>query len=489
VERARTERLRHLAAASATIHSARTPASVVGVVAHEAQLLLEADAATVVTDGAPPAGDAGTLSAPLRSRDGSRLGTLRLTRAARPFDADDEAVVAQLAHLAAIALDNARLYEELREGDRRKDEFLATLAHELRNPLAPIRNALRILRLAQRDGDAAEQARAMIERQVGQMVRLVDDLLDVSRISRGKLTLRRERVDLASVVEAALETSRPAIVAGGHALRVELPDEPLWLDGDATRLAQIFLNLLNNAARYTTAPGHIELRVARDGDAAVVSVRDTGIGIPAEMLPRVFDMFMQANDRSAERDGGGLGIGLTLVKQLVELHHGTVEARSDGAGKGSEFVVRLPLAPPAADVPAPAPDAVPRPAENRGQRVLVVDDNRDAVESLAMLLEMMGHEVRTASDGVEALEVATEFVPDVVLLDLGLPRLSGYEVAQRLRLLDGCARTRLVALTGWGQEEDRRRSREAGFDHHLVKPVDPDALDALLHELAGTRSA
>jgi PAS domain S-box-containing protein len=486
VERTRSERLARLAAASATINAALTPASVLGVVSREAKLVLEADDATIALDAAAAAGPAGTLSVPLRGRGGHALGTLCLTRDDRPFEAEDAVVLEQLARLAAVALENARLYEELREGDRRKDEFLAMLAHELRNPLAPIRNALRILQFGT-DVAAADRARAMIERQVGQMVRLVDDLLDVSRISRGKLTLRRERVELARVIEAALETSRPSIAAGGHELEIALPDEPLWVDGDATRLAQIFLNLLNNAAKYTRSPGRIRLVAERAGDGVAVHVRDTGIGIARDMLPRVFDMFMQVDERSPDRGESGLGIGLTLVKQLVEMHDGTVEARSDGPGTGSEFVVRLPLA--TIDGAVESRPAEPAPFVGNGadqkpdrRRVLVVDDNLDSVESLGLLLDMMGYEVRTASDGVEALEVAAAFRPEVVLLDLGLPRLSGYEVAERLRELDGCAGAFVVALTGWGQEQDRRRSREAGFDRHLVKPVDPDALDLLLRE-------
>lgn len=482
-ERVRAERLSTLAGASASINSAMTGQSVAGVVCAEARRILSADAAEIVTAevGTVPAA---ALCAPLVGRGGRAWGTLCLTRDGASFDDEDRAVLAQLVHLATVAFDNARLYEELRDGDRRKDEFLATLAHELRNPLAPIRNALRIMRLAHGDASATEQGRAMIERQMDQIVRLVDDLIDVSRISRGKLQLRRERLQLATVLEAALETSRPLIEEAGHALEVTIPEEPLWLDGDATRLAQVFLNLLNNAAKYTRDRGHIWLEAERAGDVAVVRVRDSGIGIPARMLPRVFDMFTQVEERTLQRTEGGLGIGLTLVKELVEMHGGTVVAHSDGPGTGSSFEVRLPLAAPRASEPAREGPREQQPAGGgRARRVLVVDDNRDAVESLAILLEMMGYEVRTAGDGLEAVTETQAFSPDVVLLDIGLPVLNGYEAAERIRALDGGGAVVLVALTGWGQEEDRRRSREAGFDHHLVKPVDPDALEALLRRV------
>jgi len=481
-ERARAERLATLAGASASINSAMTGQSVAGVVCAEARRILPADAAEIVTAevGTVPAA---ALAAPLVGRGGRSWGTLCLTRGGAPFDDEDRAVLAQLVHLATVAFDNARLYEELRDGDRRKDEFLATLAHELRNPLAPIRNALRIMRLAHGDTAATDHGRALIERQMDQIVRLVDDLLDVSRISRGKLQLRRARLQLATVLEAALETSRPLIEDAGHALEVAIPDEPLWLDGDATRLAQVFLNLLNNAAKYTRDRGRIWLSAERAGDVVVVRVRDTGIGIPARMLPRVFEMFTQVEERSLQRTEGGLGIGLTLVKELVEMHGGTVVAHSDGPGTGSSFEVRLPLAAAPTSEPAPESPREQQPSGGRPRRVLVVDDNRDAVESLAILLEMMGYEVRTAGDGLEAVAETQAFSPEVVLLDIGLPVLNGYEAAERIRTLEGGARVVLVALTGWGQEEDRRRSREAGFDHHLVKPVDPDALEALLRRV------
>jgi PAS domain S-box-containing protein len=368
----------------------------------------------------------------------------------------------------------------LEEADRRKDEFLATLAHELRNPLAPLRNGLQVLKLARPGDAAADAARAMMERQLRHMVRLIDDLMDVSRISRGKVELRRERIELAKVVHQAVETSRPLLEADGHELDLRVPDEPVYVDADLTRLAQVFANLLNNAAKYTEPGGRVTLSVAREGGTAVVAVRDTGVGIPAAMLPRVFDLFTQV-DRSLEKRQGGLGIGLSLVKRLVELHGGTVEAHSDGPGHGSEFRVRLPLVLALAE--APTEEGLPPAAAPGRRRVLVVDDNRDAALSLAMLLRIMGNETRAAHDGVEALDVAAGFRPDVVILDIGMPRLNGYETCRRFREQPGGRAVVLVALTGWGAADDRERSREAGFDAHLVKPVDPEALEELLTRL------
>jgi signal transduction histidine kinase/ActR/RegA family two-component response regulator len=381
----------------------------------------------------------------------------------------------------------------LHDNDRRKDEFLATLAHELRNPLAPIRNALEIMQRS--PGPVAQaHAREVIERQLGQMVHLVDDLLDVSRISQGKLELRRTRVDLAEVLKTAVETSRPLVDAGRHELRVQLPPAgELCVDGDTTRLCQIVANLLNNAAKYTPEGGSIELgawreegRTDPENGEAVISVQDSGVGLSHDMLPRVFDMFAQV-DRSVARAQGGLGIGLALVKQLVEMHGGTVEAHSEGMGSGCRFVVRLPLV--AARLPAALAAASPPPrmpaeavpaAASGALRVLVVDDNVDSAESLAEVLEMSGHRVRIAHDGPAALAVAGEFRPQAIVLDIGLPGLSGHEVAQRIRGEDWGRAIHLVALSGWGQAEDRQRSREAGFDAHFVKPVDLDELEAVL---------
>ncbi len=379
----------------------------------------------------------------------------------------------------ALEEDLRKITAELSEADRRKDEFLATLAHELRNPLAPIRNGLQILRIAD-DTATIERVRTMMERQLTQMVHLVDDLLDVSRISRGKLQLRKERVELATVLNDAVETSRPIIDAGGHTLIMKLPPDPIFLDADATRLGQIFSNLLNNAAKYSESGGRIELvaSVEDEGRRMKVSIRDTGVGIPPEMLPKIFEMFTQV-DRSLEKSQGGLGIGLTLVRRLVEMHDGAVEARSDGHGKGSEFIVRLPIA--SSEKPMANPTHVTQdPPHATALKVLVADDNEDSAITLSMILKILGSEVRTANDGMEAVEMATAFRPDVILLDIGMPRLNGYEACRRIREQSWGEKIVLVALTGWGQDEDKRRSQEAGFTHHMVKPIDPDALKKLL---------
>jgi PAS domain S-box-containing protein len=368
--------------------------------------------------------------------------------------------------------------EALRNADRRKDEFLATLAHELRNPLAPLRHGLQIMELAGDDGATVEQTRTMMERQLNQLVRLVDDLLDVSRISRGKLALRREQIELAAVLENAVETSRPVIEAAGVELSISVSHEPLYVDGDTTRLAQVFANLLNNAAKYSERGRRIQLAAQRQGSDVVVSVKDEGVGIPRAMLSTIFDLFTQV-DRSLERSQGGLGIGLTLVKRLVQMHGGSVEARSEGRGRGSEFVVRLPAELPETKTAAPRGDDETA-NESRRCRVLVADDNADSARSLALMLKMMGNEVCTANDGQQAVDASERFQPDVVLLDIGMPKLNGYEACRRIREHPWGEKLTLVALTGWGQDEDKRRSLEAGFDHHLVKPVDRAALGALL---------
>lgn len=368
--------------------------------------------------------------------------------------------------------------------DRRKDEFLATLAHELRNPLAPIRNSLQIMKLPGVDAAAVERSRNVIERQVQQMVRLVDDLMDVSRIVQGKVELRTERVELSTVVARAVETARPVIDANGHDLAISIPSESLPLEADVVRLAQVVGNLLTNAAKYTEPGGRIRLTAQRDGDEAVLRVTDTGIGIAPDMLPKVFDLFVQV-DPIATRSQGGLGIGLMLVKNLVGLHRGTVEAHSAGLGTGSEFVVRLPLGSRERGR-AELPDVGEKPDEpHPGRRVLVVDDNVDAADSLATLLRLSGHEVRVAHDGAAALAVVRDYRPDIAFLDIGMPGMDGYEVARRLRAQPGLERALLVALTGWGSPEDRRRTTDAGFDHHLVKPVEPAVLESLL---AGSRT-
>ena len=366
--------------------------------------------------------------------------------------------------------------EMLEETDLRRNEFLAMLSHELRNPLAPIRNALSVMRMNGVNPSALSWARTVLDRQVEHLSRLVDDLLDVSRIAIGKITLQREPLEIAQVVTSAVESSQPLIDSREHILEVQLPDEPLRIEGDLTRLSQVVLNLLNNAAKFTPKGGHLRLTVERDGEMAAIRVHDTGIGISADLLPNVFDLFTQG-DRSLDRTEGGLGIGLTMVQRLVKLHGGSVEVRSEGSGLGSEFIVRLPLL----TVPAPAPlpqRAGSGPASSR--RVLVVDDNRDATETLELLLQLWGHEVRSALNGTEALSLAVEFRPEIILLDIGLPGMSGYEVARQLRKLPGFRDVFIVAVTGYGQDRDRIHSQEAGFGHHLVKPVQPEVLQELI---------
>ncbi|QEH35195.1 Autoinducer 2 sensor kinase/phosphatase LuxQ [Aquisphaera giovannonii] len=377
-----------------------------------------------------------------------------------------------------------RRNEELAEADRRKDDFLATLAHELRNPLAPVRMAVEVLKARGPADPALIQARAIIERQVRHMARLLDDLLDVSRITRGKLELRRQPVTLAAVLDAALETSRPLVEAGGHDLVLDVPPGPVHLDADPVRLAQVFSNLVNNAAKYTERGGRIALSASADGDSVTVSVRDSGIGIDPEMMPRLFEMFAQAKP-ALERSQGGLGIGLSLVHGIVQLHGGSIEARSDGPGRGSEFLVRLPITPAA---PPPARDADHGGGRTAPRcRILVADDNDDAARTMAMMLGILGHEVRTAADGEEAVRSAAEFRPEVIFLDIGMPRVNGYQAAERIRAQEWGRGMVVVALTGWGQEEDRRRAKAAGFDHHLVKPVSPETLVRLLAEVKGSR--
>jgi len=368
----------------------------------------------------------------------------------------------------------------LRIADRRKDEFLATLAHELRNPLAPIRTAVEILRHESTDAGELEWARDVIDRQAQQLTRLVDDLLDVSRITTGKLALRMEPLELSKVVHLAIETSRPLIEQRRHDLQLDLPSGKVVVKGDATRLAQVLANLLNNAAKYTDPGGSIRLSAQVQGNLLEISIKDSGIGIPAPMLPFVFDLFAQG-DRHLERSHGGLGVGLTLVKRLVELHSGSIEARSAGVRAGSEFVVRLPLALDHTVVEAKK-DRVMGQAAARPLRILVVDDNRDNAICLRMMLDLAGHETRTSYDGLEALEAAEAFRPQVILLDIGMPKLNGYEVCSRIRNEAWGAGMVLIAQTGWGQDEDRRRTQAAGFDHHLVKPVKQEALMEILAE-------
>jgi signal transduction histidine kinase len=365
--------------------------------------------------------------------------------------------------------------ERLREADRRKDEFLAILAHELRNPLAPVRNAAHLLKLQEAVDPGIRDPIDMIERQVAQMSRLIDDLLDVGRISRGVLELRRNRFEYAEIAKAAVEACHHELHARRHHLSLTLPNRPVFLDIDRERLIQVISNLITNAAKYTRPGGHIQLTATVTGEMLEVSVKDDGIGIPAEKLDEIFELFAQV-DRSFDRQGG-LGIGLTLVRQLVELHGGSIEARSEGVGRGSEFVFRLPIA--AAPAQAPPAAAAGR-RSSRLRRILVVDDNRDAAESLGGLLQLLGYEVCEAFDGEEAMRRATEFLPDVALVDIAMPKMDGYEVARAFRRDPRLQRVHLIALTGFGQDSDRDRSRSAGFDEHLVKPFPPDALDQLL---------
>jgi signal transduction histidine kinase/DNA-binding response OmpR family regulator len=408
----------------------------------------------------------------------------------RRFALGDLAAADALASRAASALENARLYQEIQQADRQKNEFLSMLAHELRNPLAPIRNAATILNCAVDDAVNRRWAVGIIERQVGHMVRMVDDLLDISRINRGKIRLRRESIDLGSVVTQAIEASQPDIDARGHDLTLDLPEVPPRVDGDPTRLAQVLTNLLNNAAKYTEPGGRIRLTVETDegppphGDA-VVRVRDSGIGIPRDMLTAVFDLFAQV-DNSLDRSEGGLGIGLTLVRRIVDMHGGSVQAHSEGPGRGSEFVIRLPLgrrASESLDDGGRNGCGGSQSAETNGRpsrRVLIVDDNADGADSLARLLQLDGHIVRVVHDGSAAITAANEFRPEVVILDIGLPGMDGFEVARLLRGRPDGSNFVLVALTGYGGENERALSRAAGFDHHLVKPVEMVALRRVL---------
>ena len=409
------------------------------------------------------------------------LGTLSFgSRTKDEFAPYEVSFLETLCHYVTVAYERLRLLDDLKEADRRKDEFLATLAHELRNPLAPVRNAVQVLRVKGPDLPELRWGWDVIDRQIEHLTRLIEDLLDISRITRNKLELRKQRVELSEVIRGAVESVRPAIEQRGHELAVALPPEPMYLNGDLVRLTQVFWNLLNNAAKFTEQRGRIALIAERQDGDVVVRVRDTGVGIPPEKLPQLFEMFFQV-DHTMERSQGGLGIGLALVRRLVELHGGRVEARSEGPGTGSEFRVRLPLL-----VEPPKPPQAREPGDDRPtaarRRILVVDDNRDSADSLAMLLRLAGNEVQTAYDGLEAVETAERFRPEVVLLDIGMPKLNGEEACRRIRAKPWGQDMVLVALTGWGQEDDRRRSKEAGFDHHLTKPVDPTALVKLLAE-------
>jgi signal transduction histidine kinase len=420
------------------------------------------------------------------------VGRKRAESALRRLQAElEDRVRDRTAALEAEIAARTRLEEELRrrvaqlaDEDRRKNEFLAALGHELRNPLGPILNAVEVLRRGPAGPDA-EAARELIARQAGHLARLVDDLLDVARITHGKIELRRQPVDLAAVAGRAAEAVGPLMVERGHEFRVELPGCPLPLEADPTRLEQVLSNLLTNAAKYTPPGGRVALAVGRDGGEAVVRVRDTGVGIAPDVLPRVFEMFVQASD-SSSHSPGGLGLGLAVVRRLAELHGGTAAAHSAGPGAGSEFVVRLPIAnsePGARSAERSESSALRAPSS--ALRILVVDDNADGANSLAALLRLDRHEVWTAHDGPAGLAAVRERRPDVVFLDIGLPGLDGYEVARRIRCEPGLGGVALVALTGYGREDDQRRSREAGFDRHLVKPIDPAELPGLLAGLRG----
>ncbi len=381
--------------------------------------------------------------------------------------------------------ERTRAEEALKEADRHKDEFLAMLAHELRNPLAPIRNAVHLMKMKTIDDPQVGLSRDIIERQLSHLTRLVDDLLDVSRITRGKINLTRQRLEVGDLIDRAVETVEPAIQARRHRLSIEIMDRAHAVYGDPLRLTQAIANILGNAAKYTECGGHIDVRCRRRNRDIEVVVRDTGIGIAPEVLPRIFDLFTQLDHRM-ERSPSGLGIGLALVRRLVEMHGGSVTAHSEGPGCGSEFVVRLPLSIERTEGPGGEVSAADQqPMVSDGRRILIADDNADALESLATLLSLNGHQVFRAPDGEAALRVVERLKPEIALLDIGMPRLDGYEVARRIRTLDGGHNIMLVALTGWGQESDRRRAQEAGFDAHLTKPVDLDKLGQLLGECTG----
>jgi PAS domain S-box-containing protein len=430
------------------------------------------------------AGFRSVQSTPMKGPGGNVVGMLSVhfRQPHRPSERDQRLLDLHAGN-AAEAIERIRYEDSLRDADRRKNEFLATLAHELRNPLAPLRNAVELLRVAQGNAALIGQASDIMGRQVDQMVHLVDDLLDVSRISQGKVQLRKEQIKLAGAIASALEAVRPLIDAQAQELSVALPAEAVWLDADATRLAQVIANLLNNAAKYTPKGGRIWLNVERRPAEVVVSIRDTGIGIAPEHLPNIFEIFSQVAP-ALERSQGGLGIGLSLVRGFVELHGGKVAARSEGLGRGSEFTVCLPVveAPELSESRKHAGGG--KTAGSGKRRILAVDDNRDAVDSLALMLKLMGHETRTVYDGLEAVQEAAAFLPEVVLLDIGLPKMNGFDTARHIREQPWGKDILLVAITGWGQDEDQRRALEAGFDYHLTKPVQAAALEKLLRDKA-----
>jgi len=394
----------------------------------------------------------------------------------------------EMAERLAVAQERLHLVDQLRQADRRKDEFLATLAHELRNPLAPLSNALELWRFAKNDPDQLDELRGMMQRQVRQMSRLIDDLLDVSRISRGKISLRTERVELRGLVNTALESVKPVIAANDQRLEISLPQEPVFVHGDATRISQVVGNVLNNATKYTPEGGQIWLSVAREGKKAGISVRDTGCGIPPDHLSSIFEMFQQV-DQTLDRSQGGLGIGLTLAKRLIEMHGGTIEAKSDGPGHGSEFLITLPTIDAENTTETESAPSAAAPPELQRRRILVVDDVHESAQTLARMLRAMGQEVATAHDGYAALAHLREHKPEVVFLDIAMPGMNGYDVARRVRASNGSEAPTLIALTGYGQDDDRRRAQEAGFDFHLTKPASIEQLTSLLVGASGTVAA
>jgi len=431
---------------------------------------------------------------PLRSGERTiAMLVLGYVRGPSAYGIADQATIEELVSRAAIAFENARLYwnlkremartkeaeEKLKEASRRKDEFLAMLSHELRNPLAPIRNAAEVMRRIAPTDAGIVWARDVVERQVTHLAQLVDDLLDVSRITQGKISLKKEAVELARVIQHSIDTARTLLDAKRHNLSVAVSPAPIWVYGDFARLSQVVGNILNNAAKYTSEGGKIELTASAERGEALICVRDNGIGIDAALLPHVFELFTQG-ERSLDRSQGGLGVGLTVVQRLVDLHQGRVEVHSDGVGKGSLFRVILPCI---SEVPQAAGEervAAAFAAVPAGKRVLVIDDNIDAAESIAVYLRLEGHEVRTVSDGPQAVAIAQVFAPQVAVVDIGLPGMNGYEVARRLRLRGSDAPTLLIALTGYGQKEDRARSIQAGFHHHFVKPADPRIIQSAI---------
>jgi signal transduction histidine kinase/ActR/RegA family two-component response regulator len=434
------------------------------------------------------AGIRAVISRPILGRTGQPLGVVS-AQYREPIEQPSERdlrMIELYIRLAGVVIERRQQEKALHDADRRKDEFLATLAHELRNPLAPIRNAVQLMRIKNDPDPTLRKVRDIIERQVGHMARLVDDLLELSRITRGRVDLQRRRIDLRDVITLAAEASRAATDAAGHTLTIDMPSEAVYVDGDATRLSQVFSNLLNNAAKYTRSGGRIDVRIERGEAEVCVRIVDTGIGIPKHMLGRIFDMFTQV-DSSLERAQGGLGIGLTLVRELVQLHGGRIVAESDGIGAGSTFTVYLPhvsQASGADSAKSSADEGESAQPLSSSRKVLVADDNLDAADSLAVILSTAGHEVRTVYNGPDAVRIATEFEPDAIFLDLGMPGMNGYEAARRIRALPSGRNAFMAALTGWGQAQDRLRSSEAGFDEHLTKPID---LDALLSTLGALR--